>query len=291
MIPENKDQTNNTSSKENQNTNITPNTKLSSPDPDDYSSQNHANNNETNFGFKKVSADRKRSLVDDVFSDVASKYDLMNDLMSFGAHRFWKDEFVSNIPNLNSRILDMAGGTGDIAFKIKERAIAQGKNPEIVVSDINKDMLEICQNRAIDKNYLDNFETLVADAEDLPFEDNSFDYYTISFGIRNMLCIERTLEEAYRVLKPGGKFLCLEFSKVQNDIMRPLYDFYSFNLIPIIGSKIADNKEAYRYLAESISLFPDQEDFKRMIQETGFENVEYKNLTFGVAAIHYGYKI
>ncbi len=288
MLSENKDQIDNTSPKENKNTDFS---KTILSITDSASEQNYANNNETNFGFQKVSADRKRSLVDDVFSDVANKYDLMNDLMSFGAHRLWKDDFVSNIPNLNSRILDMAGGTGDIAFKIKERSIAQGKNPEIVVCDINKDMLEICQNRAVDKNYLDNFQILVADAEDLPFEDNSFDYYTISFGIRNMLCIERTLEEAYRVLKPGGKFLCLEFSRVQNDIMRPLYDFYSFNLLPNIGKTVTDNKEAYQYLAESISLFPDQEDFKTMIQEVGFENVAYKNLTFGVAAIHYGYKI
>lgn len=289
MLSENKDQIDNNSNKGNSKPDNLPKAKLSNPNT--TPAQDHANNNETNFGFQKVSADRKRGLVDDVFSDIANKYDLMNDLMSFGAHRFWKDDFVSNIPNLNSRILDMAGGTGDIAFKIKERAAAQGKNPDIVVCDINKDMLEICKTRAIDKNYLDNFETLVADAEDLPFEDNSFDYYTISFGIRNMLCIERTLEEAYRVLKPGGKFLCLEFSRVQNDIMRPLYDFYSFNLIPNIGKTVTDNKDAYQYLAESISLFPDQEDFKTMIQEVGFENVQYKNLTFGVAAIHYGYKI
>lgn len=243
------------------------------------------------FGFNKVTPEKKRALVDEVFSDVANKYDLMNDLMSFGAHRYWKDEFCRMIPNLDSTILDMAGGTGDIAFRIMNRARELQKNPHIVVCDINHDMLKICKEKSIDNNYLENFDTVVADAENLPFPDNSFDYYTISFGIRNMLCIERTLEEAYRVLKPTGKFLCLEFSRVQNDFMRPLYDFYSFNLIPNIGGTVADNKGAYQYLAESISLFPDQDDFKTMIVNAGFTDVEYRNLTFGVAAIHCGYKI
>ena len=246
---------------------------------------------EKDFGFKKVSPEKKRALVDEVFNEVANKYDLMNDLMSFGAHRFWKDEFCRMIPNLDGNILDMAGGTGDIAFRIKQRAEDFKKNPHIVVCDINHEMLKICKDKSVDKNYLDNFDILVADAEKLPFPDNSFDYYTISFGIRNMLCIQRTLEEAYRVLKPGGKFLCLEFSRVQNDFMRPLYDFYSFNLIPNIGSTVASNKDAYQYLAESISLFPEQEDFKTMIADSGFEDVQYRNLTFGVAAIHSGYKI
>jgi demethylmenaquinone methyltransferase/2-methoxy-6-polyprenyl-1,4-benzoquinol methylase len=151
-------------------------------------------------------------------------------------------------------------------------------------------MLKVCQDKAIDSNILKGFDLVVGDAEKLPFQDNSFDYYTIAFGIRNMLSIEKTLKEAYRVLKPMGKFLCLEFSKIQNDIMRPLYDLYSFNLIPTIGNFVAKNQGAYKYLAESISLFPDQEDFKTMIQTAGFSDVNYKNLTFGVAAIHYGFK-
>ena len=245
---------------------------------------------EKNFGFKKVLSKEKRTLVDGVFSNVAGKYDLMNDLISFGVHRLWKNEFCNMIPNMDSKILDVAGGTGDISFKLKEKGKVQNKNTHIVVSDINQEMLEICQSRAVDRNILNNFDLVVADAEKLPFPDNSFDYYTIAFGIRNMVSIENALAEALRVLKPTGKFLCLEFSKVQNDIVKPLYDFYTFNVIPKIGDCIAGNQNAYRYLAESISLFPDQEDLKTMIQKTGFTNVAYKNLTFGTAAIHYGFK-
>jgi len=246
---------------------------------------------EKDFGFEKVSSKQKRTLVDGVFSDVASKYDLMNDFMSFGVHRLWKDEFCRMIPNINSRILDMAGGTGDISFRLKDRAKKQNKEAQIVISDINHEMLQVCKARAIDRNIINNFDLVVADAEKLPFPDNSFDYYTIAFGIRNVVSIENALAEAYRVLKPTGKFLCLEFSKVKNDFIKPLYDFYSFNMIPKIGGCVACNEDAYRYLAESISLFPEQEDFKTIIQKTGFSNVAYKNLTFGVAAIHYGFKI
>jgi demethylmenaquinone methyltransferase/2-methoxy-6-polyprenyl-1,4-benzoquinol methylase len=242
------------------------------------------------FGFKKVSSAEKRTLVDGVFSDVAGKYDLMNDLMSFGVHRLWKDEFCRMVPNLNSRILDVAGGTGDISFRLKDNAKKQNKDPEIVICDINHDMLKICKDRAVDRNILNNLGIITGDAEKLPFPDNSFDYYVISFGIRNMLSLEKTLSEAYRVLKPTGKFLCLEFSKVQNDFIKPLYNFYSFNLIPSIGGCVANNQDAYKYLAESISLFPDQEEFKTKIEKAGFSDVSYKNLTFGVAAIHYGFK-
>jgi len=243
-----------------------------------------------NFGFEKVTSNQKRFLVDEVFSDIANKYDLMNDLMSFGVHRLWKDEFCSLIPNLGGTILDVAGGTGDIAFRIKSNAKKQNKDPHIIVCDINQEMLKVCRDKAIDKNILKKLDIIVGDAEKLPFQDNSFDYYTVAFGIRNMLSIEKALKEAYRVLKPTGKFLCLEFSKVQHDIMRPLYDLYSFNLIPTIGNFVAKNQGAYKYLAESISLFPDQEDFKTMIQTAGFSDVSYKNLTFGVAAIHHGFK-
>ncbi len=247
--------------------------------------------NELNFGFKKVTAEQKRSLVNNVFSDVSGKYDLMNDLMSFGVHRIWKDNFCKMIPNLDSNIIDVAGGTGDIAFRIKSRGKKLNKNPHIVVCDINGEMLKICQNKAIDQNILNNLDLVIADAENLPFADNSFDYYTIAFGIRNVLSIENSLKEAYRVLKPTGKFLCLEFSRVQNELIKQLYDFYSFNIIPNIGKCVTNNEGAYRYLSESISLFPDQEDFKTKIQNAGFSNVRYENLTFGVAAIHYGYKI
>jgi demethylmenaquinone methyltransferase/2-methoxy-6-polyprenyl-1,4-benzoquinol methylase len=243
-----------------------------------------------NFGFEEVTSGQKRTLVDSVFSDVAGKYDLMNDLMSVGVHRLWKDKFCSMIPNLDSRIIDVAGGTGDISFRIMNNADKMGKNPHITVCDINKDMLKLCREKAINNNIVNKFEVLAGDAENLPFRDNSFDYYTIAFGIRNMLSIQNTLKEAYRVLKPTGKFLCLEFSKVQNAVISPLYDLYSFKFIPWIGNKVAGNREAYKYLAESISLFPDQEEFKTMIHEAGFSNVGYENLTFGIAAIHYGFK-
>ncbi len=242
------------------------------------------------FGHQKVSSNQKRSLIDEVFSDVASKYDIMNDLMSFGVHRMWKDEFCNMIPNLNSKIIDVAGGTGDISFRLVERAKKTDKKPQIIVSDINRSMLEVCKNKALDNNIISYLDLVVADAENLPFPDDSFDYYTIAFGIRNMLSIEKTLKEAHRVLKPTGKFLCLEFSRVQNDLMRPLYDLYSFSLIPTIGKVVARNRGAYQYLAESISVFPDQESFKEMIQDNGFKDVKYTNLTFGVAAIHYGFK-
>ena len=244
-----------------------------------------------NFGFKKVTTSTKRKLVDDVFSDVADKYDLMNDLMSFGVHRIWKDKFCRMIPNMDSTILDVAGGTGDIAFRIKQQAKKQNKNPHIVVSDINHNMLKICKDRAIDNNVLSKFDIITSDAEKLPFADNSFDYYTIAFGIRNVVSIENTLKEAYRILKPTGKFLCLEFSKVDNDCISKLYNFYSFNVLPSIGKYVANNQDAYKYLVESINLFPDQEDFKTLIQDSGFSDVNYKNLTFGIASIHYGFKL
>ena len=243
-----------------------------------------------NFGFEKVTSDKKRSLIDKVFSDVAGKYDLMNDLTSLGIHRLWKDEFCTMIPNLNSTILDVAGGTGDISFRLHANGKKQNKEPHIVVCDINPEMLGICRDRAINNNILKKFEIVVGDGEKLPFADNVFDYYTIAFGIRNMISIENALKEAYRVLKPTGKFLCLEFSKVENDMMRSLYHLYSFNLIPLIGNLVTENEEAYKYLAESISLFPNQNDFKIMIESAGFSNVNYKNLTFGVAAIHSGFK-
>ncbi len=249
------------------------------------------NKDAVNFGFQKVTAEQKRLLLDEVFSDVAGKYDLMNDLMSFGIHRLWKDIFCKMIPNLDSDIIDVAGGTGDVAFRLKARGKALNQNPYIVICDINHEMLKICQDKAVNKNILHSFDLVVGNAEKLPFADNSFDYYTVAFGIRNMLSIENTLKEAHRVLKPTGKFLCLEFSQVQNELMKPLYDFYSFNVIPHIGKYVVNNKGAYQYLSESISMFPNQEDFKTKIQNAGFMDVNYKNLTFGIAAIHYGYKI
>lgn len=244
-----------------------------------------------NFGFEKVSKRKKRSLVDAVFSDVANNYDLMNDLMSFGVHRLWKDEFCNMVENPDGKILDVAGGTGDIAFRLYRKSRNSQKDSHIVICDINHRMLKICKDKAINQNILCGLDFVICDAENLPFTDNSFDYYTIAFGIRNMVSIDNVLKEAYRVLKPTGKFLCLEFSQVENEFIKQLYDFHSFKLIPNIGKLIAGNESAYRYLSESIRLFPDKEDFKTKIQDTGFKNVNYKNLTFGVAAIHYGYKL
>ncbi|NRB11446.1 MAG: bifunctional demethylmenaquinone methyltransferase/2-methoxy-6-polyprenyl-1,4-benzoquinol methylase UbiE [Rickettsiaceae bacterium] len=244
-----------------------------------------------NFGFQKVSNSEKRSLVGEVFSDVAKNYDVMNDLMSFSIHRLWKDKFCKLIPNLNSTILDVAGGTGDIAFRLKKKANKAAAKPQIIVCDINKDMLKMCRSKAIDNNILNNFDLITGDAEKLPFTNNSFDYYTICFGIRNVVSIDKALQEAYRVLKPTGKFLCMEFSKVENNLLKTLYNFYSFNIIPKVGKFVANNESAYQYLAESISLFPNQEDFKTKIQQAGFVDVKYENLNSGIVAIHSGLKI
>lgn len=245
----------------------------------------------TNVGFEKVSFNKKKSLVNNIFSNIANKYDTMNDLMSFGIHRLWKDKFSMQIPNLNSHILDVASGTGDIAFRIINRAKKQNKTLQITLCDINQEMLNIATNKAIDNNLLQGLNYVCGDAENLPFADNSFDYYTIAFGIRNVVSIENVLKEAFRVLKPTGKFLCLEFSKLQYSALKRFYDFYSFNIIPKLGQVVANNEGAYKYLIESINLFPDQETFKIMIQEAGFCKVRYENLTFGVAAIHSAYKL
>lgn len=251
------------------------------------------NNDEAaNFGFKKVSFENKKNLVNEVFSNVVNKYDLMNDLMSLGVHRLWKAKFCENVDELNSNILDVAGGTGDIALKLKSIARKKAKKQnEITLCDINPDMLTEARNKAIDKNFLKGINYICGDAEKLPFADNSFDYYTIAFGIRNVLRMDIALNEAYRVLKKGGKFLCLEFSQIEHKVIKQFYDFYSFNIIPKIGKLAANNEDAYKYLVESINLFPDQEKFAVMIKQAGFTRVSYQNLTFGIAAIHTGYKL
>ncbi|ABV79662.1 Ubiquinone/menaquinone biosynthesis methlytransferase UbiE [Rickettsia bellii OSU 85-389] len=247
--------------------------------------------NQTNFGFKKIKANEKQSLVNSVFSNVADKYDLMNDLMSFGMHRLWKDEFIRQIPNLNSNILDVASGSGDIALKLAKKAKDRGSNISLTLSDINEEMLRQAKKKSIDLNLFQNLKFTVASAEELPFPDNSFDYYTIAFGIRNVPDINKALKEAYRVLKPMGKFICLEFSKVKESLLQDFYKFYSFNVIPKIGKIITGNKEAYDYLVESIDLFPSQDEFRIMIKEAGFEEINYKNLSGGIVAIHSAYKL
>lgn len=249
---------------------------------------------QVDFGFKKVEAAEKQNLVREVFDNVAPKYDLMNDLMSGGMHRLWKDKMVNEVrfddKNKNYKILDVAGGTGDIAFRILEKAKKQTVSAEIEISDINTEMLEVGKQRAIDRNFFSKLKFTHADGQNLTFADNSFDYYTIAFGIRNFTDINKGLSEAYRVLKPGGKFICLEFSQVNNLILSKIYNLYSFNVIPKIGKLVAKDEASYQYLVESIKRFPNQEKFKKMIMDTGFKNSNYSNLSFGTVAVHTGIK-
>jgi ubiquinone/menaquinone biosynthesis methyltransferase len=240
----------------------------------------------THFGFKTVAEDEKASLVRGVFDSVASRYDIMNDLMSAGLHRFWKHEMVASLAPRNGwSVLDVAGGTGDIAFRIKKRA-----NCHVTVCDINAQMLEEGRNRAINQNVLSGIEFVCGNAESLPFEDNSRDAYTIAFGIRNVTHIDKALSEAYRVLKPGGRFLCLEFSHLPNETLQKMYDRYSFTVIPKLGELVAGSAAPYQYLVESIRQFPNQEDFAQMIRDAGFGHVQYHNFTQGVVALHSGRK-
>ncbi len=240
----------------------------------------------THFGFETVNKSEKTGKVKHVFESVAGKYDLMNDAMSGGLHRVWKARFVDMLhPRADMEILDVAGGTGDIAFRIRERAGAK-----LTLCDINEEMLKVGQRRAVDKNIHD-IEWVCGNAEELPFEDNRFDAYTIAFGIRNVTDIPKALKEANRVLKPGGKIQVLEFSKVTNPLLGKIYDEYSFHLIPRMGQMLANDRDSYQYLVESIRQFPDQERFANMIGEAGFSRVKYHNLTGGVCAIHSGWKI
>lgn len=242
---------------------------------------------QTHFGFQTVSTEEKTSLVRGVFDAVASRYDVMNDAMSFGLHRWWKREFVANVDMREGmRCLDVAGGTGDIAFKLKARGAEH-----VTVCDINRKMLEEGRRRADDRNQLYGIEWLCGNAESLPLPDNAFHLYTIAFGIRNVTHIDKALAEAHRVLMPGGRFMCLEFSQVKSEALARLYDSYSFHLIPKIGKVIAGDEASYRYLIESIRRFPPQEKFSGMIRVAGFAQVRHVNLAGGIVAIHSGYKI
>ena len=245
----------------------------------------------THFGFSEVGLDEKQGLVDDVFHKVARRYDIMNDLMSGGMHRLWKDVFAAKVrPSRRApfRHLDVAGGTGDIAFRI---AKAAGPEAEIVVLDINGDMLDVGRDRAVQRGLSDKVEFVQANAESLPFPDAHFDAYTIAFGIRNVPRIDVALSEAHRVLKPGGRFLCLEFSHVAIPGLDKIYEAYSFNVIPAIGKLVAGDAEPYRYLVESIQRFPRAEEFERMIRQAGFRRTGFERLTGGVVAIHSGWKL
>lgn len=236
----------------------------------------------THFGFKTVREEEKVDMVRGVFNSVASKYDLMNDMMSLGIHRAWKNRLMDRLrPHAGQKLLDVGGGTGDIAFKYLERG-----GDDVTVFDINDEMLAVGRDRAIDKGILKGIQWMQGNAEELPFEDASFDAYTIAFCIRNVTRIDRALSEAKRVLKPGGHFLCLEFSKVVQPGLSHIYDTYSFSILPKLGEVIADDRDSYQYLAESIRRFPDQETFKAMIEDAGLDQVNFENLTGGIACIH-----
>ncbi|XP_055535332.1 2-methoxy-6-polyprenyl-1,4-benzoquinol methylase, mitochondrial [Wyeomyia smithii] len=268
-----------------------------------YASQNIKNEGEaeTHFGFGTVKEAEKWRKVHKVFEDVASSYDLMNDAMSLGIHRFWKDVFVERLAPIagGNKLLDMAGGTGDIAFRFLKYLNNMPKDVEqesnhVTVSDINQNMLDVGIQRFSKLNCDQSNCTINwvrADAENLPFDDNSYTAYTIAFGIRNVTHIDKVLSEAYRVLQPGGRFHCLEFSHMTNGYLKWMYDQYSFQVIPPMGQILAGQWQPYQYLVESIRRFPDQQHFARLIEDAGFECVEYENLTGGICAIHSGFKL
>src|SRR3954454_6292351 len=247
--------------------------------------------NQTDFGFRRVPEATKAPLVRAVFESVAERYDLMNDLMSAGIHRLWKDEMVAWLnPRPGQRMLDVAGGTGDVARRALSRMqpIASGM---VVVCDVNPRMLEIGRARAIDDGVIDGVEFLCGDAETLPFADRSFDLYTIAFGLRNVTHIERALTEARRVLRPGGRFLCLEFTPAVAPVLQPLYDLYSFAFLPLLGRLVTGDREAYAYLVESIRRFPPQSEISAIIASAGLERPRYRNLTGGIAALHSAWRL
>ncbi|MEM0898826.1 MAG: bifunctional demethylmenaquinone methyltransferase/2-methoxy-6-polyprenyl-1,4-benzoquinol methylase UbiE [Pseudomonadota bacterium] len=243
------------------------------------------------FGFQSVGEGEKQAKVDDVFHKVASRYDLMNDFMSVGVHRAWKDAMVSTLSppkRAGWTSLDVAGGTGDIAFRIVDRSDG---NASVTVLDINGSMLEVGRDRAEKKGIGANVDFVEANAEELPFEDRTFDAYTIALGIRNVPDINKALREAHRVLKRGGRFLCLEFSAVDVPLLEQFYEAWSFNVIPRLGQMVTGDGDPYQYLVESIRKFPNQRDFATMIENAGFSRVSHRNYTGGIAALHSGWKI
>jgi demethylmenaquinone methyltransferase/2-methoxy-6-polyprenyl-1,4-benzoquinol methylase len=243
----------------------------------------------THFGYRDVPIDEKQKLVGRVFTSVASKYDLMNDLMSFGLHRLWKRWFAETSGvRAGDAVLDLAGGTGDIAALLLPRV---GEKGSVVLGDINGAMLRTGRDRLLDCGFVRNLHYAQLNAEALPFPDRSFDAITIAFGLRNVTDKPRALAEMHRVLKPGGRALILEFSTVKSELLKPLYDFHSFKVLPRLGAFIAGDAESYRYLAESIRKHPDQATLKAMMETAGFASVDVRNLSAGIVAIHRGYKI
>jgi demethylmenaquinone methyltransferase/2-methoxy-6-polyprenyl-1,4-benzoquinol methylase len=242
----------------------------------------------THFGYQEVPFEEKARKVADVFHSVADKYDVMNDLMSLGVHRLWK-RYTTELSGVKKgqRVLDIAGGTGDLAARFARMV---GKEGEVVLSDINDSMLRNGRSRLIDKGIIGNTRFVQADAQSLPFPDNYFDCISIAFGLRNVTDKDKALRSMFRVLKPGGRVLILEFSKPASPI-KPLYDFYSFKILPMLGKLVAQDEESYRYLAESIRMHPDQETLKEMMSTAGFERCDYYNLSAGIVALHRGYKL
>lgn len=242
----------------------------------------------THFGFEDIPENEKAERVRGVFGSVASKYDVMNDAMSLGIHRLWKDAMMDWLaPRAGQRLLDVAGGTGDIAFRFLRRA----GSSHATVLDLTEPMLVEGRKRAEAEQRADSLDWVVGDAMALPFEDASFDVYTISFGIRNVTRPQDALNEAFRVLRPGGRLMVLEFSQIPNELMQKVYDLYSFNIIPQMGRMIAGDRDSYQYLVESIRRFPDQETFLGMVRQAGFEQAKYRNLSMGIACLHSGWKI
>ncbi len=247
-----------------------------------------SNQDTTHFGYKQVKTDEKVKLVRGVFDSVAEKYDVMNDLMSFGIHRIWK-RIAIQLANVREgdRILDLAGGTGDLTIQFEKRV---GKKGEVVLADINAEMLRTGRDRLIDKGLTGNIRYAQVNAECLPFEDNTFDCVSIAFGLRNVTDKDAALRSILRVLKPGGRLIVLEFSHPTDKLTETVYDFYSFKLLPKIGAVVAKDEDSYRYLAESIRMHPKQDELKKMMEEAGFDRCEYFNMTQGIVAAHRGYK-
>lgn len=256
---------------------------------DDYPphKHGHSDTDTASFGFKDVDKTQKPAMIQGVFESVAHKYDIMNDVMSAGIHRLWKNTFINMLkPHAEMVALDVAGGTGDIAFRFLEQG---GKS--VTVCDLTEGMVKVGRMRALDKGILKNIHWTVGDALNLPIKHNSMDAYTIAFGLRNVTEIETALKQAYGVLKPGGRFMCLEFSHISVPVLDTLYDMYSFNILPKLGEFIAGDAESYQYLVESIRRFPEQQALIDMMHTVGFEHCQYTNLTGGIAAIHSGWKI
>lgn len=245
--------------------------------------------NKTHFGYQQVDETDKQGLVDNVFHSVANKYDIMNDVMSLGIHRFWKHHTIlaANVRK-NMRILDLASGTCDLAIRMGKKLAGTGR---LVATDINESMLNVGQARMTDKGLVKGIEYNIVNAEQIPYPDNSFDLVTMAFGLRNVTQKEQVLREVLRILKPGGKFMVLEFSKPVTPLVEKVYDGYSFNILPKMGQLIAGDADSYQYLAESIRMHPDQETLKSMFAEAGFKLCKYQNLSLGIVSLHQGIKI